>query len=127
LILEKWYKKHTKKQRGLFHAIVDKIAIHSGMSDALIKEGIKEQYGVKIAWKDMSIPKPSSMMSTVEYNMLINGAIVEAADMGINVRDYRNEYEQLLKRQAEDESFVRQLDDLPIPAESYEILDEIIE
>lgn len=101
LTVEKWRKKHTKGQRGLLHAIIGKIARETGMSKNKIKDGIKAQYGVKTEWKGVEFPKSSEDMNTVEYGMLIEGAIVEAGEQGIDVRNYKHEWEEYKRNERE--------------------------
>lgn len=97
LTVEKWRMKHTKSQRGLLHAIIDEIAIHTGSDREFIKAGIKEHYGVKVEWKGTRFPKPSSDMNTVEYGMLIDGAIIEAGELGIELTSHKHEWEEYKK------------------------------
>jgi hypothetical protein len=85
--LRKWHRERTLSQNSLFHAIVGEIARNTGMHPELVKEGIKEQYGPKMmGWKGSTMPKPSSDCDTVEMGSLIDGAILEAAELGIDVR-----------------------------------------
>jgi len=101
LTVEKWRRKHTKNQQGLLHAIIGEIAKETGMDGDLIKDGIKQQYGVKVEWKGARFPKRSRDMDVLEYGMLIDGAIAEAGEQGIDVRNYKHEWEEFKKNQRE--------------------------
>jgi hypothetical protein len=84
--LRKWHRERTLSQNKLFHAVIGEIARNTGMHAELVKEGIKEQYGSKvIGWKGSTMPKPSSSCDTAEMGALIDGAILEAAELGIDV------------------------------------------
>lgn len=94
--LKKWQRKRTLNQNSLFHAIVGEIAIHTGMDPELIKEGIKEQYGPQIiGWKGKTMAKPSSQCDTSEMGALIDGAILEAAELGIDVLYQKRQWDEL--------------------------------
>lgn len=84
--LKQWHKERTLSQNSLFHAVVGEIAKETGMSPDIVKQGIKEQYGEKVpGWKGRMMPKPSHLCDTKEMGQLIDGAIYEAAFLGIDV------------------------------------------
>lgn len=94
LTLDKWRKIHTKSQRGLFHAVIKQISLFDGTDPEIIKEGIKRQYGVTTFWGKKEVPKPSRLQTTIEYSRLIDGAFLEAAEMGVEIKDLRHEFEE---------------------------------
>ena len=99
LDIKPWHKSRTLPQNALFHAILDEIAIESGMDASLVKDAIKEQYGVRvrIELKDGPVirPKPSHLCDISEMGKLIDGATYEAAYLGIDVEAYKTEWEQI--------------------------------
>lgn len=99
VIIEKWRKKRTRKQENLFHAILREISGETGMDLDILKEGIKQKYGRHMEWQGVSFPVPSRNLNTKEYGRLIDGAIVEAGELEINIRDYKNEWDQFKAEQ----------------------------
>jgi len=99
VIVEKWRKKKTRSQENLFHAIIREISGETGMDLDIVKEGIKQKYGRHMEWQGISFPVPSRNLNTLEYGRLIDGAILEAAEIGLNIRDYKNEWDQWKKNQ----------------------------
>jgi hypothetical protein len=94
--LRKWHRERTLNQNKLFHAIVGEIARETGMHPDLVKEGIKEQYGPKIiGWKGLTMSKPSSECDTLEMGSLIDGAILEAAELGVDVLYQKRQWDEL--------------------------------
>ncbi|MCF7945934.1 MAG: hypothetical protein K9L24_03680 [Spirochaetia bacterium] len=86
LELKRWRRERTLSQNSLFHAIIGEIAKNTGMCPEIVKQGIKEQYGEKVpGWKGRMMPKPSHLCNTKEMGQLIDGAIYEAAFLGIDV------------------------------------------
>lgn len=84
-----------KKTRSLssnayFHAIIGEIARATGMDRELIKQGIKEQYGAKMAYNGRLVCKPSHLMDTQEFSELIRGAEIEATEAGVDLRKARD-------------------------------------
>lgn len=87
ITLSKWQRKRSLGQNSIFHAIVSEIARQTGMHPELIKQGLKEQYSPKIhGWKGELQPTPSSQCTVNEMTHLIEGAIAEAGELGIDVR-----------------------------------------
>ena len=99
LTIKLYRKPRSLNQNSLFHAICSIIASETGMDASLIKEGVKEQYGIKervaLAKEVLEVPKPSHLCDTQEMSLLIDGAIYEAAGLGIDVLIYQQEWEQL--------------------------------
>jgi len=92
-------KPRTLPQNALLHAIIGEIARSENMDTETVKAGIKEQYGVRqrVLLKDgpVEIAKPSHLCDTREMGCLIDGAIYEAAYLGIDVMGYKTEWEQI--------------------------------
>ena len=99
LTIKLYRKPRSLNQNSLFHAICSIIASETGMDASLIKEGVKEQYGIKervaLSMETLEVPKPSHLCDTQEMGLLIDGAIYEAAGLGIDVLIYQQEWEQL--------------------------------
>lgn len=88
-----WRKDRTLPQNALFHAIVGEIAAETGMDFEIVKAGLKEQYCPKLAVPrsdgGMSlIPKPTHLLDTKEMGRIIDGALAEAAFLGINTQPF---------------------------------------
>lgn len=92
--LEVWRKRRTMKQSGLLHAIIGEIAILQGVDKGIVKTGILEQYGVRIRYKDKVFAKPDGICTTAEMSKLIDGAIREACEQGIDMQTWKLEHEQ---------------------------------
>ena len=92
LELKNYYKSRTLNQNSLFHALCQLIARETGMDPSLIKEGIKEQYGVRvdvtIGDHKVEVVKPSHQCDTAEMARLIDGVMYEAAELGIDTTEY---------------------------------------
>lgn len=80
--VRKWKPRRSLSQNAYFHALCAEIARLTGMDKDLIKEGLKEQYGVKIMYNGTRVNKPSHLMDKVEISDLIRGAEIELAETG---------------------------------------------
>jgi hypothetical protein len=80
--IRKWKPRRSLDQNAYFHALCGEIARLTGMDRDLIKEGLKEQYGVKVEYKGRRINRPSHLMDSAEIGDLIRGAEIELADAG---------------------------------------------
>lgn len=94
--------RRTLNQNALFHAIIGEISRDQGADFDLLKEGIKERYGVRervtFGNKVYEVAKPSHLCDTVEMGKLIDGALLEAAELGIDVLSYRVDWNEIRKR-----------------------------
>lgn len=88
--LRKHKKTRSLSSNAYLHAIIGEIARATGMDRELIKQGIKEQYGAKMAYNGRLVCKPSHLMDTEEFSELIRGAEVEASDAGVDLRRIRD-------------------------------------
>ena len=83
--------RRSLSQNALFHALCAEIARITGMDASMVKEGIKQAYGVKVkALHGVLVPKPSHMMDTPEMADLIRGAEIELIDAGGDPRQVQN-------------------------------------
>jgi hypothetical protein len=98
IVLKKWYKRRTLSQNNLLHAIIAEISIASGTPPELIKEGLKDQYAVRIevcvSGEFRMIPKPTKLCDTKEIALLIDGAVYEAAHIGVDLSKYIKDIER---------------------------------
>ena len=82
--IKKWRKARTQSQNAIFHALCADIARASGMNAELVKEGIKEQYGVKVEiiinGDRVKVCKPSHLCDVAEMAALISGAEMELVE-----------------------------------------------
>lgn len=91
LEVKPWKPRRSLAANALFHALCDEIARLTGMDATMIKEGIKQAYGVKVkALHGVLVPKPSHLMDTPEMNDLIRGAELELIDAGGDPRQVQN-------------------------------------
>jgi len=88
--IRKHRKTRSLSSNAYFHAIIGEIASATGMDRELIKQGIKEQYGAKMAYNGRLVCKPSHLMDSTEFSELIRGAEIEATDAGVDLRKVRD-------------------------------------
>lgn len=104
--IKRWYKPRSLNQNSLFHAIVSRICREDGDDLEMLKEGIKERFKVPIRQlvgeEVVEIPKPSHLCDTAEMNKYIDGAMLVAAERGIDTTEYHYDIETL-RRGGEDE------------------------
>ena len=99
LDIRPYRKPRTLPQNALLHAIIGEIGRNENMDPEMVKAGIKEQYGVRhrvqMRHGPVEVVKPSHLCDTREMGCLIDGAIYEAAYLGIDVLGYKTEWEQI--------------------------------
>ena len=91
--MKEWRKDRTLPQNALFHAIVGEISAETGMDFELVKAALKEQYCPKLAMPlangDVAlVPKPTHLLDTREMGRVIDGALAEAAFLGIDTQPF---------------------------------------
>lgn len=94
LLLEPWQYKSSKKQIDFLHVIIDIISKETYTPRALVKEGIKEKYYPRREYLGIRVITPTMMLTRREISTAITGAIIEAGELGINIDDYRKEWEK---------------------------------
>jgi len=92
--IEKWYQHRTLKQNSFLHIVLRRIAVDQNDNIDMLKQGIIEAVGIRIKYKDKEILKPIENYNSWEYNRIIERAINEAAEVGIDVKKEKIEYEQ---------------------------------
>ena len=88
--VKRWKPTRSLSSNAYLHAIIGEIASATGMDRELIKQGIKEQYGAKMAYNGRLVCKPSHLMDTEEFSELIRGAEIEATEAGVDLRKVRD-------------------------------------
>ena len=102
-------KKHkeirTLNQNAFFHHLCGWLGHELGMDASLIKDGIKERYGVRVKVFGEYVPKPSHLCNKFEeMNALIEGCFIEAGEQGIDTREKVLEWEQIKKERLKKQS-----------------------
>lgn len=85
--LREWKPKRSLDQNAIWHAILSKIAQSQGMALDIVKEYVKEQYGLRIKAFDTFIVKPSSKYTIDEWPTLMEPTIALAGEYGVDIRE----------------------------------------
>ena len=100
--VKKWKPIRTLTQNKFFHLLCQYLASELKMDMALVKEGIKERYGVRVKVFDKLVPKPSHLCNKFEeMSQLIEGVFIEAGEQGIDMTDWIKQWMEIKERRDE--------------------------
>ena len=98
----------TKDQNSFFHLLCGYLAkelkMYGETGLGLVKEGIKQKYGVQMKMFGKLIPKPSRLCNKYEeIDALIEGCFIEAGEAGIDMTEFIKHWKEIRKERGKDE------------------------